>query len=70
MITKLKRRMIDVWPTTQLRLAQDSGINKARVSEYVTGITPIPPHHLIILADILWCKPSEIVGFCELAPIK
>jgi DNA-binding Xre family transcriptional regulator len=70
MITRLKLKMLEVWPGSQNDLGLAAGINKARMSHYCLGRQPIPPHHLLALCQVLKCNPREIVGVVELAEVR
>lgn len=67
MITKLRKRLSEVVGTgNQNRLADQLHINRARLSEYATGVRAIPTHHMISLCQALDCSPTDIVGYVEM----
>lgn len=67
MITRLKLVMLEqIGPHRQNALAKELGINQARVSQYMTGLRKIPPHHLLLFARAFNCSPADLIGYVEL----
>lgn len=47
---------------SQKELAKRCGFPAPRVSDYIHGVRPIPPRHLILICTVLKCSPEEILG--------
>jgi DNA-binding Xre family transcriptional regulator len=54
---------------SQNKFAEVVGINTARMSQYATGTTRIPAHHLLKLSQALHCHPSELIGYVEMQAV-
>jgi len=47
---------------TGVETARRARIHPVTVSRYCAMRKPIPPHHLMKLAEVLECEPEEIAG--------
>lgn len=63
-VTNLRLRMMEDG-RTQRAIAQASGVQPSRISEYALGRTKMPQHHLMALALTLRCNPTDIIGDAE-----
>jgi transcriptional regulator with XRE-family HTH domain len=50
-------------PYPQYIVARKCSINKSVLSQYSLGHMPIPPRHLIELANYFDCSPEELLEF-------
>jgi DNA-binding transcriptional regulator YdaS (Cro superfamily) len=69
-MTKLAVKMLEIYGYgNQNRTADMLGINRSRMSAYVTGLTKIPAHHLLVLSKAMKCHPADLVGYQEMESV-
>jgi Helix-turn-helix len=59
--TKLRFRILESG-MQQGEIARKCGFPAPRLSEYVMGRRTIPPHHLVLLCEVLRANPDDIIG--------
>jgi transcriptional regulator with XRE-family HTH domain len=66
--TKLRYHLLGRGPA--YRVAAAAGINPTTLSHYQLGWRPIPPQHLLALAEVLDVPPDDLIGVLDDMPLE